>query len=89
MEFLQEILVFYNKILLLVPEDILYVSLVTASLFFILIIYEIYKFRKSKIKKNETYKLIEVEKKLKALKDLYDNGHIDISTYKHKTRELI
>ena len=68
------------------------VCIIIVLLFLLLTIYELYKSRKSKnirdYSSNEK-ELIKVEEKLKAIKELYEKGHINEKIYKEKSLSLM
>ncbi len=91
MNFFQPIIFLYYEVTNAIPKDILYISFLVLFLFLLLIILKLLKVKnhnnkKAKAKNNS--KLLETEKKLQALKNLYEQGHIDIKTYKEKAIEI-
>ena len=91
LSFIDVILDNIDSFIIVIPNNILITSISIILLFFLLLIYELYKLKNKKIlKKDELLnnELIKLEKNLKDLKELYVNGHIDVNTYKEKTKEL-
>ena len=100
MNFFQPIILFYNDTLKILfnndtlnsfPKDLFIIILIVIGLFLLLLLLKVVKFKKNKKyydkEKNSIY-LLEIEKKLKALKELYIQGHIDAKTYKEKAIEI-